>query len=291
MNLGQLQVLVAIVETGSLTAAGEVVGLTQSAVSYSLSKLEAELGVTLLERGRQGISVTRIGAEVLDHARTIIAQTEIIRQKTASERGLAVGKIRLGCVSRVPPRLLAGIIRDFQHKYPDIDIVVFEGEPKELLDWLTHGIVDVATVLSPEAHAVTASLVQGEIVALVSTAHHLASAREITIEDFIEEPLIGPKAEYGVLNQMLDLPHKVHLRYEVSTQSTIFTMVRENMGVSMMPELLLSDDSDGIATLSFKPRLMLHVYLAANSSAPAAATFIQNASAWAKAHGFLPDDT
>ncbi len=56
MNLNQLEVLVAIVDTGNLTSAGDVVGLTQSAVSYSLSRLEAELGVTLLERGRQGIA-------------------------------------------------------------------------------------------------------------------------------------------------------------------------------------------------------------------------------------------
>jgi DNA-binding transcriptional LysR family regulator len=54
MNLAQLEVLVAILESGSLTEAAEVVGLKQSVVSYSLSKLEAELGVVLMERGRQG---------------------------------------------------------------------------------------------------------------------------------------------------------------------------------------------------------------------------------------------
>lgn len=71
MNLGQLEVLVAIVDTGSLTEAADTVGLTQSAVSHSLSRLEAELGVTLLERGRQGASLTRIGEDVVEHAREI----------------------------------------------------------------------------------------------------------------------------------------------------------------------------------------------------------------------------
>ena len=83
MNLSQLEVLVAIVETGSLTEAAETVGLTQSAVSYSLKKLEAELSVTLLQRGRQGVTVTRIGEEVVPHARSIMGQVEIIRQKLA----------------------------------------------------------------------------------------------------------------------------------------------------------------------------------------------------------------
>ncbi|MEO1165535.1 MAG: LysR family transcriptional regulator, partial [Chloroflexota bacterium] len=74
MNLGQLEVLVAIVDTGSLTEAADTVGLTQSAVSHSLSRLEAELGVTLLERGRQGASLTRIGEDVVEHARAILQQ-------------------------------------------------------------------------------------------------------------------------------------------------------------------------------------------------------------------------
>ncbi|NDJ51551.1 MAG: LysR family transcriptional regulator [Chloroflexi bacterium] len=108
MNLSQLEVLDAIVRTGSLTEASYDVGLTQSAVSYSLSRLETELGVKLLERGRQGVSLTRIGEEVLQHARIVLKQMEIIRQRTAQERGLAVGKLRFGCVPS-PPRTTAGL--------------------------------------------------------------------------------------------------------------------------------------------------------------------------------------
>jgi len=63
MNLGQLEVLVAIVNSGSLSESPEVVSLTQSAVSFSLSRLEAELGVTLLERGRQGVALGGISKE------------------------------------------------------------------------------------------------------------------------------------------------------------------------------------------------------------------------------------
>lgn len=290
MNLSQLEVLVAIVETGSLTEAAEVVGLTQSAVSYSLSKLEAELGVTLLERGRQGIAITRIGEEVLGHARTVIAQTEIIRQKTARERGMAVGKVRLGCVPRLPPRLLTGIIRDFQHKYPEMEVVLFEGTPTELVDWLQHGIIDVGTTLSAAAYPISAPLVQDEIVALLAPQHPLAAQDCISMPMLMREPLIGPKAELGVLNQVQQLPHSLNLRYEVSTHSTIFAMVRENLGVSMMPQMLLYEDHEGLVMRSFDPPIPLQVHLAAREASPATQAFITNASAWAQAHGFLPDE-
>lgn len=291
MNLSQLQVLVAIVDTGSLTEAAEVVSLTQSAVSYSLSKLEAELGVTLLERGRSGITVTRIGEEVVQHARIVISQTEIIRQKTARERGISVGKIRFGSVARIPSRLLTGIIRNFQHQYPDIEIIFFEGTPNELTDWLEQGIIDVGTVIEPQRFTQAAPLMHDEIKAITSVNHELAKQDSVPIERFLHEPLVGPKAEFGLIHQFIKTPQFSHvqLRYEVTTQNTIFAMVRENMGVTLMPQMLV-EDIDGLKTLSFIPQLTISVYLAANTEQPATQAFLKSASQWSKAHGFLIDN-
>lgn len=288
MNLNQLEVLVAIVETGSLTEAAESVGLTQSAVSHSLSKLEAELGVTLLERGRQGVSVTRIGADVLQHARAILSQVEVIRQKTARERGLSVGKLRFGCVPTIPPRMLTGILRDFQHKYPDIDVVLFEGAPAELSDWLNAGVVDIATVVNPTGYPLLARLVRNEIHAIVSHQHELAAQNSISFGQLQGYAFVGPKAEYGILNNVppfkdVTLPR---MQYEVSTQQTILTMVRENMGVSMMPSMLI-DDAEGLVQLQFDPPIFLEVYLAARVASPAAGAFLEMAQRWTQEHGFV----
>lgn len=287
MNLNQLEVLVAIVETGSLTEAAESVGLTQSAVSHSLSKLEAELGVTLLERGRQGITITRIGNEVLQHARAIMGQVEVIRQKTARERGLSVGKLRFGCVPTVPPRMLAGVLRDFQHKYPDIEIVLFEGAPVELVEWLETGVVDVAAVVDPSKYPLSAMLVRNEVRAIVSQKHELASETAISFKQIANNPLIGPKEEYGIYGKMppfknMSIPR---MQYEVSTQNTILTMVRENMGVSMLPSMLI-DDPQGIVQIPFDPPIYIEVHLAAVVASPASQAFIEMANRWAMEHGF-----
>lgn len=291
MNLSQLEVLVAIVETGSLTEAGEVVGLTQSAVSYSLSRLEAELGVTLLQRGRQGVAVTQIGEDVLHHARSILAQVDVIRQKAARERGLAVGKLRMGCVPSVDARLLTGIIRDFQVRYPDVEVVLFEGTPQELLDWLDTQVIDVATVMSHEAFPVAVPLVQNEIKIIVAEDHPLAAHSEAPFTALAHETLLVPRAEYDMIARFagfenITLPR---LRHEVSARSTIFAMVRENMGVSMAPEMLIDAQGEGIVALSFTPRLFLSVHLAASVHSPLTEAFLNSAHAWARGHGFLPE--
>lgn len=291
MNLSQLEVLVAIVDTGSLTEAGEVVGLTQSAVSYSLSRLEAELGVTLLQRGRQGVAVTQIGEEVLHHARSVLAQVDIIRQKTARERGLAVGKLRLGCVQSVAARLLTGIVRDFQVRYPDVEVVLFEGTPQELLNWLDTQVIDVATVMSHEAYPITVPLAQNEIKIIVAERHPLAAHHEVSIAALAHETLLVPRAEYDMIARFagfegITLPR---LRHEVSARSTIFAMVRENMGVSMAPEMLIDALGEGIVAISFVPRLYLNVHLAAAVQSPVLEAFLSSAHTWARGHGFLPD--
>ncbi|MEM8532540.1 MAG: LysR family transcriptional regulator [Chloroflexota bacterium] len=291
MNLSQLEVLVAIVDTGSLSEAGEQVGLTQSAVSYSLSRLEAELGVTLLERGRKGGQVTRVGAEILQHARSILHQIEAIRQKSARERGLLVGKLRFGCVPTIPPRLLTGILRDFQQKYPDIETILFEGNPRELLHWLESGVIDVGVVIRPGNHAVSVPFVQAEIVAIVSDQHELASSAEVSLENLAQEPFIGLKSEYieyGVLHTLRN-QHQMafpRLRHEVSTPATIFAMVRENMGFSLILKILIDPQARGITALPLNPRYFADIFLASNVASPATEAFLESASSWSKAHGF-----
>lgn len=291
MNLGQLEVLVAVIDTGNMTEAAEVVGLTQSAVSYSVSRLEAELGVTLLERGRQGVHATRIGAEVIQHARSILNQIEAIRQKSARERGLTMGKLRFGCVPTIPPRLLTGILRDFQQRYPDIETVLFEGTPRELLEWLEAGVIDVATVRQTDGYAVISPLVQAEIVVVLPKDHRLSARTALTFEELAPETLIGPKADYGTLSMLLGQPQSElpRLRHEVSTPGTIFAMVREHMGIAMVLKMLVDPDTDGLSTLPLNPRSHVNIYLAAHDRSPAIEAFIDSASSWARTHGFTSE--
>lgn len=294
MNLSQFEVFVAIVDTGSMKEAAEIVGLTQSAISYSLSRLESELGVTLLERSRQGVTVTNIGKEVLQHARNILTQTEVIRQKTNRERGFSVGKIRFGTVPNIAPRLLTGILRDFQHKYPNIELVLFEGNPHELLEWLETDVIDVGTVLvASEHYRKTLPFANAELKMLVALGHPLADKKTVEPSMLLEYPLIGPKSQYRMFTSFMSgqdvaMPR---LRYEVSSMSTILTMVRENMGISMMPDMLYDAKFDDIVLIPFEPRIRLDVSLATHTDSPATLAFMKNAHEWSKEHGFLSNIT
>lgn len=289
MNLGQLEVLVAIVDTGSLTEAADTVGLTQSAVSHSLSRLEAELGVTLLERGRQGASLTRIGEDVVEHARAILQQVSVIQQKTARERGMSIGKLRFGCIPNLPSRVLMGILRDFGHQYPDIEVVQFEGNPLELIQWLDDGVIDIGTTTTDKGYKQTIPLATITMCACVPKNHHLAQKTFVTNEDIANEVLIAPKAEYYAITQskLLQTIKLPRLQFEVSTLRTIFKMVREGMGITLMPNILINGDEDGVVILPFEPDLRLSVYLVSHSASPAVRAFMERAHQWATEHHMI----
>ncbi|MGB7338832.1 MAG: LysR family transcriptional regulator [Phototrophicaceae bacterium] len=293
MNLSQLEVLVAIVETGSLKEAAEVVGLTHSAVSYSLSKLEAELGITLMDRGRQRIVLTGIGNEVLQHARSIISEIDVIRQKTARERGLSVGKIRFACVPQVPARFLTGIIREFQGKYPDIQVVLFQGSSTEIADWMENKIIDVGTVVDASLYPASVKLVENEIHVLLPENHALAQKSELQILDVLNEPLIGSQREADASNTMIfgSNPLNIQLRYQVTETATIYAMVAEGMGICILPSMLVDASLPGVVSRPLRPKLMMDAYLAATVDSPASQVFLEVAQNWSRLHGFLLSDT
>ena len=185
------------------------------------------------------------------------------------------------------------MLRDYQQKYPDIELVVFEGTPEELVEWLDNGVIDVGSVVFPDDYPASVPLAHNEIKVIVSVDHPLANQTSITMNRLMDETFIGPKTGYGALTSLPSFERVFNSpsRFEVSTFNTILAMVRENMGISMLPEMLIDSDTDDIVTLSFDPQLFIQIYLATRVQSPVADSFLSTASAWAKEHGFFSEET
>ncbi len=294
MNLSQLELLVALIETGSFSEAGDRIGLTQSAVSHGLAKLEAELGVTLVARSRRGLSLTGGGQEVIVHARSALAALEAIRQSAATARGVPVGRMRFGTAYPVSARLLAGILGDFQRQYPEIDLVLFEGTGQEVEEWVAGSIVDVGLVRHPTPNIESRLLVEDEICVVFPVDHRLRNSVRVDAERLLSEPLIVPRSGHALVVEALheggDEDMEVSFKYTVSDLRTIFLMVRDGLGVTLMPRTTLPDDLDGLLTLPLSPAMPFRVGLGVRSweaTSPVAKLFAQTAEAWAITHGFL----
>ncbi|GHO59882.1 LysR family transcriptional regulator [Ktedonobacter robiniae] len=286
MNFSQLQSFVALAETGSFTEAAYTINLTQSAVSHALSALESELGVTLLERNRKGVvSLSHVGEKILPHVRLLLAQAEAIEQEAKVARGEAAGKVRLGSIeSMIPPRLLASMLTRFRVAYPDIEVVLFEGPMHEVGDWIEQGVIDVGFVLLPAPGIDGTLLTTDELCVLLPPGHPLQTRKTLTPEELREEGFVMEKTQCS-LNLMrragfvLD-KYKSQIRYQASDTATILAMVREGLGITLMPRKLLPSKLEGVVALSLNPPQDLRIGLAVKSqdaAPPGAKLFIQTA--------------
>jgi DNA-binding transcriptional LysR family regulator len=285
MTLVQLQALVAIVEAGGFTEAAAVLGTTQSAVSHALAALEQELGVALLERGRKGTRLTAVGERVLAHARVAVAEAEAARQAAAEACGLGSGRLRVGSFPSVSARILPGVLRAFRARYPRVVVAIFEGTDDEVRDWIEERVVDIGLVSAPHHALALTPLLDDPFVAVTAPDDPLARQAAVSPADLVGEPFILSKAgcEPLIRHYFTRAGHSLSPAYAVRDVPTILAMVREGLGVTIVPRLALPAPLDGLLALPLDPPLVRSLALAAAAdvpAAPAAQAFTAEALAW-----------
>ena len=118
----ELQIFVSVIECGSISAAAEQVGQTPSAVSRTLSRLEAKLDTTLINRTTRRMDLTEEGKYFFEQAKVILAQMDDLEERLSSRQRKPAGRLR---INAAVPFMLHGIvpyIAEFRRLYPDIQL-------------------------------------------------------------------------------------------------------------------------------------------------------------------------
>lgn len=293
VNFSQLQSFVALADTGSFTEAAYSIDLTQSAVSHALAALESELGVTLIERNRKGVvALTSVGQTIIPHVRALLASASAIEQEARAARGEASGKLRLGSIeSIVSPGLLASVLTCFRTSYPDIEVVLFEGAMHEVGEWIEQSIIDVGFVVLPAPEIESTPIMTDELCVLVASEHRLHTKASVMPGELREEGFVMEKTECS-----LQLMKKAgielnrtgpRIRYQASDSATILAMVREGLGITLVPRQMLPKKLEGVVALPLDPSPQLQIGLAVKSrkiASRGAKLFIQTTLAWMQSH-------
>jgi DNA-binding transcriptional LysR family regulator len=146
LDLSRLRVLVAVAREGSVTAAAEALHYAQPSVSHQLAKLEAEVGVPLLQRMGRGIRLTDAGRLLVDRAESILAQVESVHAEMDELAGLRTGRVRLAAFPSALATLVPLAAARVAAQHPAIDLALIEAEPPEALSALRNNEVDVALI-------------------------------------------------------------------------------------------------------------------------------------------------
>lgn len=268
MSLSKYEVFNTVVELGSLTKAAEALNLTQSAVSYSLANLESELGFSLLIRGRSGITVTSNGQRILKYIRTILHWDEKLKQEAASINGLEVGTVRIGAPASVCIQWLPALMRYFKKEYPLIEIQIFQAGYQDIEEWITNGVIDFGFIALPTLESFeTIPLKKDRILCILPHNHPLSNQDKIRMEQLEKESFITLKSGYNNDMKRVLKETGVTLKnsFEMVDDQAIVAMVENELGVSIIPELVLQGMSHNVRVLSLEPEQHRIISIAATS--------------------------
>lgn len=265
MNLTQLRSLIAVAESGSFTAAAEMVGVTQSGMSQALSALEESLGVKLLVRQRHGVELTAFGEQALDHARAAFAHLESIRREAATAKGEETGSIRIAAFPSVFATVLPPLLRRFHLLHPGIEVVALETDDREVEMWLEAGSVDLGVVLNPAPDRSAVLIGQDEWVGVLPAGHRLARRGTLFLSELAAEPFVLATGGCHVHARTLAEATGFSLadvRMEVRDWASAIALVREGVGVSIVPESTLPEKRKGLRVARLDPSLFRQFGLA-----------------------------
>ncbi|MFB8228512.1 LysR family transcriptional regulator [Cellulosimicrobium sp. NPDC055967] len=146
MDLTRLRVLAAVAREGSVTAAARSLHYAQPSVSHHLARLEAEVGVPLLERHGRGVRLTAAGRLLATRAEEILGRVGAAREELDALVSLSAGRVRLAAFPSALATLVPDVVARLARDRPGLGVGLVEAEPPEALDALRRGSVDVALV-------------------------------------------------------------------------------------------------------------------------------------------------
>jgi DNA-binding transcriptional LysR family regulator len=285
LNVNRLRILKEVAHRGSFSAAADALSYTQSAVSQQIGVLEAETGMTLLERRPRGVSLTAAGQTLVGHAESVLADLDAAETALAAIAGLRGGRLRTASFPTAGATLMPLAIATFRERYPDVELTLAEDEPEQIAPRLAAGELDLALLFEfdvPESERsggangsaggrlTRVELLQDPLYLALPREHRLAERRRLRLEDLRGEAWIQTSRASPCARHVVRCCHAAGFEPNVSFQSddyqTVQGLVSAGVGVALIPELALSVVREDIVIRALSPRPPARQVIAATAA-------------------------
>ena len=250
LSVARLKILKEVAYRGSLSAAAHALDYTQSSISQQIAALEAETGMTLLERHPRGVSLTAAGQTLVGHAEGILARLEIAETALSAIAGLRGGRLRMASFPSAGSTLMPLAIANFRDSYPDVELTLAEGEPEEIAPRLRAGELDLALLFEFDdeepllADASRSPLLEDPMYLALPREHRLAKKGRLRLEELQGEAWVQTSSASPCARHVVRCCHAAGFEPTVSFESddyqTVQGLVAAGVGVALIPQLALS---------------------------------------------------
>lgn len=277
LDVRRMQVLRAVVTSGSVTAAAAHLGYTPSAVSQQIAALEKQAGTALLERSGRGVRPTAAGRLLTEHAAVISrhlaeAETALAELRAGRTGRLAVRYFATAGAALVPPALAR-----FRREHPDVRVDLRLVDPDDPLPEVERGEADLAIVVHRRGQARDGvrlvHLLDDPYLAVLPRGHRLAGTRVLDLIDLADEPWVGSEPAGPCREAVLDACGAAGFSPAVAVESedypTTQAFVAAGLGVGVVPRTALDSPHPDVVVRPLRsPRPVRAIHAAVRETAP-----------------------
>jgi DNA-binding transcriptional LysR family regulator len=236
--------LAAVVEAGGVTEGASRLGLSQPAVSRTLSTLEKRLGEPLFVPGRRPLIPTDLGQQLAAHGRVIL---EASRKASETVQGLqrgSLGTVRLGGVPFFMDAMISRMIGSFQMREPGIRVDISYGYPADLVAGLTSNQLDLAVgpldVSKEGSNLEFAEMLPGRNIVACRAGHPLLKMRRLAQTDLLAYPWVAPPPGSPLLADLHSIllsigVSEVQVRYSGGSLLSVLNFLQETDALAVLP--------------------------------------------------------
>lgn len=244
-SLRQLRVFVTVAQTKSFSRAGDVIGLSQSAVSHSVKELERQTGMRLLDRTTREVVLTEAGQQLASRLERVLDELNGILRDVGRVGQQLSGTVRVAASQTISAHLIPQCIAESNHRYPEINFVLHDRPQQWVLESIRQGDVDFGIVIDPgPVTDLECEVVLSEpFLLLCREDDPLASLPQVTWQALEGANLVlqdyasgsRPLIDAALASQRINAT----IVQEIGHPATLFPMVEAGIGISVLPALAL----------------------------------------------------
>lgn len=269
MDLKQLNYFVTIVDYKSFSKAAQILHISQPSLSNAVKSLENELGFQILDRNTRNIELTEAGTILYKKASRLLLEMDIVKKEMDDVKNIGSGEIQLGMIESVK-HWIPKVILQYNDDFPNIRIKLTEvlsGDDvkNSLRNYKTHAIITNQFIQEDDIE--TIPLYNEKLVLVLHESNQLMNHANLTLKDLVGEPFIisseGFQTREDVLNAFAMEDAIPTIKYEIERFETALSLVREGIGISLIPENYLQalPDNTLVKKCIDSPALDRTVYL------------------------------
>jgi DNA-binding transcriptional LysR family regulator len=252
LEMSDLRAFVAVAELGTFSAAALDLHLSQPALSRRIAKLEAKMGVRLLERTTRRVDLTAFGRDFARKARDILNSLDESLIGLGEVAGRMSGEVSVACVPSVVRYFLPQVLREFHERYPRIVIRVMDEGASDVLSSVARNEVDFGLnyIGVQEANIDFQPVLKEAFVVACRRDHPLAKRQAVTWTELKAYDYMSVAKASG--NRLLldlalaDAPDLPRSFCEVRHVMSVVSLVEAGVGIAAVPRLAMPDDDHPI---------------------------------------------